>query len=298
MPEREARRALHVGGQAVIEGVMMRSPTRLATAVRTPDGEVVVSAEFFVSLAKRHRLLGLPIVRGAVSLFETFMIAVKALNFSAEHAAGEGGEAGGGLSTLHMVLTVAGAFLLGLALFFYIPLKLTELAGFESGLAFNLVDGLIRLVFIVLYIILVSLWKEMRRIFEYHGAEHKTIFAFEAGEEVTPETVKGYPRMHPRCSTSFLLIVVIVSILVFMFFGRPEHVGERLLRLAAVPVIAGLSYEVLRLSALPGVRRWLGFVFWPGIFLQRFTTREPSADQIEVAIAALEASLAETALDS
>ena len=297
MPDNEARRSLHVGGQAVIEGVMMRSPARMATAVRTPAGGIVVSAEPFVSLTKRNRLLGLPVIRGAVSLFETFMIAVKALNFSAAHAVEEE-DGDGGVSNLHMALTVAGAFLLGIAVFFYAPLKLTELAGFESGLAFNLLDGLIRLVFIVLYIILVSLWKEMRRVFEYHGAEHKTIFAFEAGETVTPETVRSYPRMHPRCSTSFLLIVVIVSILVFVFFGRPESVGERLLRLSAVPLIAGLSYEVLRISARPGVRRMLGFVFWPGIFLQRFTTREPSPDQIEVAIAALEASLAETPLDS
>jgi uncharacterized protein YqhQ len=292
------RARLHVGGQAVIEGVMMRSPTRLATAVRTPEGEIVVKAEPFVSLTKRHRMLNIPIVRGAIVLIETFTVAVKALSFSAEQAAEKDGRERGGDQHFHMVLTVLAALVIGFGLFFYFPLKLTEWMGFESGFLFNLIDGLIRLTFIFLYIFLITRWKEMRRIFEYHGAEHKTIFAFESEGEVSPEAAMRYPRLHPRCSTSFLLIVVIVSLVIFIMLGRPEGVADRLIRFSFIPVIAGLSYEVLRLSARPSVQRYLGFVFWPGLLLQRLTTREPSPDQIEVAITALNASLEDKLLES
>lgn len=298
MSERQDRTQLHVGGQAVIEGVMMRSPTRLATAVRTPDGEIVVKAEPFVSLTKRHRLLNIPVIRGAIVLVETFTVAVKALSFSAEQAATEEErKKKKGDSGFPMALSVLAALVIGFGLFFYLPLKLTEWMGFENGFLFNIVDGLIRLAFIFLYIFLITRWKEMQRIFEYHGAEHKTIFAFEAEGEVSPETAMRYPRLHPRCSTSFLLIVVIVSILLFILLGRPEGVVDRLVRFSCIPVIAGISYEVLKLSAKPSVQRHLGFVFWPGLLLQRLTTREPSLEQIEVAITALDASLEDKLLE-
>ena len=290
---------LHVGGQAVIEGVMMRSPTRLATAVRTPGGEIVVKAEPFVSLTKRHRLLNIPVVRGAIVLIETFVIAVKALSFSAEQAMPEEEKKGKkGDSGFHMGLTIIAALVIGFGLFFYLPLKLTEWMGFQNGFLFNLIDGLIRLVFIFLYIFLITRWKEMQRIFEYHGAEHKTIYAFEEEGEVSPEAAMRYSRLHPRCSTSFLLIVVIVSILLFIMLGRPEGVVDRIVRFSFIPVIAGVSYEVLKASARRSVRRYLGFVFWPGLLLQRLTTREPSPDQIEVAITALNASLGDKLLES
>ncbi len=292
------RTHLHVGGQAVIEGVMMRSPTRLATAVRTPDGEIVVKAEPFVSLTKRHRLLNIPIVRGAIVLIETFTVAVKALSFSAEQATAEEEKKKGGNSNFHMALTVLAALAIGFGLFFYLPLKLTEWMGFQNDLLFNLIDGLIRLVFIFLYIFLITRWKEMQRIFEYHGAEHKTIYAFEAEGDVSPEAAMRYSRLHPRCSTSFLLIVVIVGLVLFIMLGRPEGVADRLIRFSFIPVIAGLSYEVLKLSTRPSVQKYLGFVFWPGLMLQRLTTREPSPDQIEVAITALNASLEDKLLES
>jgi uncharacterized protein YqhQ len=298
MPDHEARKRLHVGGQAVIEGVMMRTPTRLATAVRSPGGAIVVRAEPFVSVTKRHRLLGLPVVRGAVVLVETFVVAVKALSFSAEQATEEGEKKPGTREPgYRMALTVIAALGIGFGLFFYLPLKLTEWIGLEGGFAFNLVDGAIRLVFLFLYIFLITRWREMQRIFEYHGAEHKTIFAFEAEGSVTPESAMRYSRLHPRCSTSFLLVVVIVSILVFIVLGRPERWTDRLVRFSFIPVIAGLSYEILRLSATPWARRRLGFIFWPGLFLQRLTTREPSPDQIEVAITALNASLEDNPLE-
>jgi uncharacterized protein YqhQ len=257
MSDAEARRHPHVGGQAVIEGVMMRSPTRIATAVRTPHREIVVRTESYESITKRHRLLGLPIVRGAVALVETFVIAVRALGFSAEQATEE---EGGGMGPWHTAITVVIAFVLGVAFFFYLPLVLTEWLGIENKFTFNLVDGLFRLSFIVLYIILIAQWKEMRRIFEYHGAEHKTIFAFETEGFVTVDSAKSYPTAHPRCSTSFLLLV--------------------------------------RLSSKPHFGRYLGFVMWPGLFMQRFTAKEPSAEQLEVAIAALRACLGDKLLES
>lgn len=301
MADGEEKKDLHVGGQAVIEGVMMRSPKGIATAVRTPAGDIVVKAERFVSLTRRSRIFNIPIIRGAVVLIETFVIAVKALSFSADQAAVEedkGGGEKGGLSTVSMALTIIAAFALGFLVFFYIPLVLTELIGLESGFLFNLIDGAIRLLFIFIYIVLITRWKEMRRVFEYHGAEHKTIFTFEDGEELTPGTAADRSRFHPRCSTSFLLIVVMVSVLVFIFLGKPEDIPDRLTRFSLIPLIAGISYEVLKLSARPTICKKIGFLFWPGMMMQKFTTREPSEDQLEVAIAALNACLDDNLLES
>lgn len=303
MSDCEARKRLQVGGQAVIEGVMMRSPTRIATAVRTPNG-IVVRQEPFTSLVRRHRILNIPIVRGAISFVETFVVAIKALSYSAEMAGTEdpkgpapagpaSGPKGGGLSVFSIVVTIGAAFLLGFAVFFYLPLLLTELTGLRQGVLFNLVDGVIRLAFLVLYIVLITRWKEMRRIFEYHGAEHKAISAFEAEGKATVANAAAYPTLHPRCSTSFLLLVVVVSVVVFIFLGRPDSVGEKLLRFSFIPVIGGISFELLKLSARPKARRWFAPLVWPGLALQRLTTKEPSPDQVEVAIAALDACLAE-----
>ena len=323
MSDREARKRMHVGGQAIIEGVMMRTPVRIATAVRNVDGTIISKAESFTSLTKRYRILNIPIIRGAITLIETFVIAVKALSYSADQAgnnedkkngkegskrkSGEGdgnkgndarvensdsGSSGRkGDSNLHMVFIVTVALVLGFTVFFYIPLKLTELLGFEDGVLFNLVDGVFRLCFIVLYIFLITRWKEMQRVFEYHGAEHKTIFAFEEGGDVTVEKALKYPRVHPRCSTSFLLLVVIVSIALFIILGRPDSIVDRVVRFSFIPVIGGVSYELLKLSVRPAVKRHIGFMFMPGLLLQKLTTREPSRDQIEVAIAALNACL-------
>ena len=303
MLDKKVRKRLHVGGQAVIEGVMMRSPTRIATAVRNPEGEIVVRAEQFTSLTKRYRLLNLPVVRGAITLVETFVIAVKALSFSADQATAEDSkgrpeESGKSYSRFHMSLIVLSAVVLGFTIFFYLPLILTERFGFKSGFLFNLVDGFFRCAFIFLYIFFITKWKEMKRVFEYHGAEHKTIFAFEEEGDVSLETILKYPRVHPRCSTSFLLLVVIVSVVLFIILGKPESLADRMVRFSFVPVIGGISYEVLRLTAKPSLKHYLGFLSWPGLFLQRYTTREPSSDQIEVAIAALNASLSDNLLET
>jgi uncharacterized protein YqhQ len=329
MSEADARKRLQVGGQAVIEGVMMRSPDCIATAVRTPEGAIVVQKEPFRSLVKRYRPLNIPVIRGAIAFVETFVIAIKSLSFSAEKAteglpgkegsvagsaagapdaaiaggagapgSAEARKAGKGLSVLHIAITIVAAFALGFGLFFYLPLFLTELTGLKQGVLFNLVDGVIRLVFLVMYIVLITRWKEMRRIFEYHGAEHKTISAFEAEGRATPENVRAYSTLHTRCSTSFLLLVVVVSIIVFMILGRPDSVGDKLIRFAFIPVIGGVSYELLKLSANPVARRYMAFLVWPGLFLQRLTTKEPSTDQIEVAIAALDACLGDKIVES
>ena len=300
MPDCGAGKRLQVGGQAVIEGVMMRSPAGIATAVRTQGGRIVVKTEPFVSLTRKKKFFGLPVIRGAVALVETFVVALKAITFSADESINEDNgdrKKSSGVSW-QMTLAMIGAVALGMTIFFYIPLLLTELLGIENGILFNLVDGLFRLTFIFLYIWTITRWKDMQRIFEYHGAEHKAIFTYEEGVEVTPENAMKHPRLHPRCSTSFLLIVVLVSVIVFTFTGRPDNVAQRFFRLAMIPLIGGLSYEVLKASSKPAVRKYFGFVYWPGLMMQRLTTREPSADQLEVAIAALNASLTDNLLES
>jgi uncharacterized protein YqhQ len=293
----EARNHPHVGGQAVIEGVMMRSPTRIATAVRNPRKEIIVKAEDYVSLSKRHRLLNIPVIRGGLALVETLVIAVKALSFSADQAALD--DTGGkGMGVFQTSLTILLAMVLGISIFFYLPLVLTEWLGFENGFLFNIIDGLFRLAFMLLYIFLITRWKEMQRIFEYHGAEHKTIFAFESEGEVSVAAASRYPTVHPRCSTSFLLLVVIVSVAIFVFLGKPDSIGDRLLRFAFIPVIGGVSYELLRLSSKPRFSRIMHFIIWPGLFMQRYTTREPDQDQLEVAVAALKACIGDKLLES
>jgi uncharacterized protein YqhQ len=283
-----------IGGQAVIEGVMMRSPTQYATAVRTPEGRIVVQKTPFKSFVRRYRILNVPILRGALALVETLYIGIQSLTFSASQAADKDkpqnkrGKLGASVALAGSVVLALG---MGFALFFYIPLLLTEGLGFESGVVFNLVDGGLRLAVFLLYIAGISRWREMRRIFQYHGAEHMTIYAFESGEELTAENAKKYSTFHPRCGTSFLIVVMLVSVLVFVFVGKPTTLGDRLERFALIPLIAGISFEFIKLSAKDRFARWLKPAIWPGLALQRVTTKPPTDDMLEVAIVALEASL-------
>ena len=284
------QRDLAMGGQAVIEGVMMKSPTLIVTAVRRTGGEIVTRVEPFVSLTKRHKVLGVPVVRGAVMLFEQLYQGMRSLTYSAEVvAAGEGAirEDKGWTGSLWAVGTVIVALAAGLALFFYVPLMVASKIGVKGSIAFNVVDGAVRLVIFFAYLGALNMWKDMRRVFEYHGAEHKSIHAFEHGESLDVESAKKYTTRHPRCGTSFLLIVMVVSIVVFIFTGRPDTVRERFLRLAVVPVIAGISYEVVKLAGRYSSGLAMKVISAPGLALQRFTTREPSAEQLEVALAAL-----------
>jgi uncharacterized protein YqhQ len=292
----EEKKILTIGGQAVIEGVMMRSPQKVAIAVRKPNGDIVVKSQPFTSITKKFKILGLPLLRGGVTLIESLILGVKALTFSGDVAMEE--EQGGPKEKtfwdhLWMVLTVVISFAMGLGLFFYVPLLLTELFHLESGFAFNLVDGIIRLLIFLAYIYVITFWKDIRRVFEYHGAEHKSVFAFEDKKDFTIEATKPYTTLHPRCGTSFLLIVMVVSIIVFMFLGKPDTISERLIRLAFIPLIGGISYEIIRLSGKGYKYKFFRFFIQPGLWLQKLTTKEPDEGQLEVAIVAMKTALGE-----
>jgi uncharacterized protein YqhQ len=292
---------INVGGQAVIEGVMMRAPRSVAIAVRRPNGEIVVRRELVVPLSERFPIVKLPILRGAVALFSSLIIGIKALNFSANEAMTEeekdkeGDKAGGELSSWAMAGTMAMAFGFGICLFFLFPLYLTKLMTpviGDNNIIFNLVDGIIRVAIFLLYIWGISRMEDIRRVFQYHGAEHKSIFAFEAGEEMTVENVRPYSRLHPRCGTSFLLIVMLVSIAVFSLIPKlwpfAFKAGSRIILL---PMIAGISYEFLKWSAKNDTHPLVRLIITPGLALQRLTTGEPDDAQLEVAIRSLNEAL-------
>lgn len=294
-----------VGGQAVIEGVMMRSPDAVSVACRRKDGRIVVKVDAYRPLTRRWKILNLPLFRGAMVLIESLILGVKALVFSGDIALldekAEQGQADDAARVMNksfweqarMFLMLAFSLGLGILVFFYIPLLLTDWLGARTGFWFNLIDGIIRLVFFLAYLFLITLMKDIRRVFEYHGAEHKSIFAFENQKPLTAEHAARFSRFHPRCGTSFLLIVMIVSILVFMLLGKPHTVDDRLLRLAFIPVIGGISYELIRLSDKGYRNRFWRLFLLPGLWLQHLTTREPDASQLEVALVALKAALGE-----
>ncbi|MCM0081202.1 DUF1385 domain-containing protein [Geomonas sp. Red32] len=286
---------INIGGQAVLEGVMMRAPRSLAIAVRRPDGEISVKSETVVPLSERFPITKLPIVRGAVALFSSLITGIKALNFSANEALPEEEGKKEELSGWAIGGTMAFAFGFGILLFFIMPLYLTKLmvpviGG--SNIAFNLVDGVIRVAVFLVYIISISRMKDIQRVFQYHGAEHKSIFTFEAGEELTVENVKKYSCLHPRCGTSFLLIVMLVSILVFSLIPKlwPFYFKAGA-RIVLLPMIAGLSYEVLKWTAKRENNPFVRMLIAPGLALQRLTTREPDDSQIEVAIKSMQVAL-------
>jgi uncharacterized protein YqhQ len=287
---------INIGGQAVLEGVMMRAPRSLAIAVRRPDGEISVKSEMVVPLSERFPIVKLPIVRGAVALFSSLIIGIQALNFSANEALIEGeGVEKEELSPWAMGGTMAVAFGFGILLFFIMPLYLTKLLTpiiGDSNIVFNLVDGAIRVAVFLLYILGISRMPDIQRVFQYHGAEHKSIFTFEAGEELIVENVRKYSCLHPRCGTSFLLIVMLVSILIFSLIPKlwPFYfkAGSRIILL---PVIAGVSYEILKWTAKHDSHPLVKLVISPGLALQRLTTREPDDSQIEVAIRSMKVAL-------
>lgn len=298
---------MNVGGQAVLEGVMMRSPDKISVAVRKPNGIIVVKIREFISLTRKIKILGWPIIRGGVILIESMVLGIQALNFSGEIAIEEEKKKtepeekkseNSLMQKLYLALMVVFSLTVGMGLFFYVPLILTQFTGVESGLMFNIIDGIIRLVIFLLYIFIISRWKEIRRVFEYHGAEHKSIFAFENEKLVTVKAASKYTTLHPRCGTSFLMVVLLVSILVFIFLGKPTTVGERLIRLAFVPLIGGISYEFIKLSDKLTHPALIKFLYFPGLLLQKITTQEPDESQLEVAIVALNAALGNTLPDN
>lgn len=278
-----------------MEGVMMRGPKLVAVAVRKPDGSIVVKHEPFESITKRIKFLGLPLLRGAVVLIESLILGIRALTFSGDVAMESEKKPvkRGRLDSMWMALTLIIAFVIGLGLFFYVPLLLTDLTGVKSGILFNLVDGIFRLTIFLLYIYCISLFKDIRRVFEYHGAEHKSIFAYEDNKKFGIEFARPYKTLHPRCGTSFLLIVMIVSILLFMLLGRPDSIGDRLVRILLVPLIGGISYELIKLSDKSYKSKFFRFFIVPGLWLQKITTKEPDDNQLEVALVALKCALGE-----
>jgi uncharacterized protein YqhQ len=302
-----AQRDAPVGGQAVLEGVMMRGVSTWAVGVRKalpeelsekgvdPEqgahGDIEIKSFPLTSVLKRHRLLRLPIVRGVVALVESLVIGFKALGISANaQLPGEEEEISGGMWAGTVILALA----LAIGLFFVVPVGLTSLIKDQLGSSFLfwLVEGIVRTTIFLGYLILLSRLRDLRRVFEYHGAEHKTISCYEADLELTPENAQRFSRLHPRCGTSFLLIVMIVAIFVFAPIGLPAWYWLVLTRIIGVPLIAGISFEIIKFAGKNRRRRWVRAVMWPGLQLQKLTTREPDLDQLAVAIAAMQAVLA------
>jgi uncharacterized protein YqhQ len=305
--ELSAQRDAPVGGQAVLEGVMMRGVAHWAVAVRKPSaeqlqegerspeepalGEIEVTTLPLTSVLKRHRLLRLPIVRGVVALGESLMIGFRALEISAnaQLPPEEDQEIPRGVWAGTIVFALA----LAIVLFFLIPVGLTSLIKGQLGSSFLfwLVEGIVRTGIFLGYLLLLSRLRDLRRVFEYHGAEHKTISCFEAGLPLTPANAQRFSRLHPRCGTSFLLVVMIVAIFVFAPIGLPAWYWLVLTRILGVPLIAGISFELIKFAGRNRRRRWVQIVIWPGLKLQLLTTREPDLSELEVAIASLQAVL-------
>jgi uncharacterized protein YqhQ len=291
-----ARRDAPVGGQAVLEGVMMRGVSTWAVAVRNPEGQIELSSEPLVPWAKRHRAWRVPVIRGVVALGESLKIGFRALAISANAQIeadedGEKEEIGGWMWGATIVLSL----ILAIGLFFVVPVGLTSLIKSRLGspLLFWLVEGLLRTGIFIGYIAAISRLGDLRRVFEYHGAEHKTISCYEAEDELVPARARLYSRLHPRCGTSFLLIVMVLAIFVFAPIGLPAWYWLLASRVLGIPLIAGLSYEVIKWAGKNRRKRWVRGLMWPGLMLQNLTTREPDEEQLAVAIAALEKVLAE-----
>lgn len=303
----------NVGGQAVIEGVMMRSPERISTSIRRANGEITIKTEPYVSLTKRYKMLGRPVIRGVVAFFEMLVIGIKTLNYSAEITAADEEAAAGEISgpvsrkmNLALALTLVFSLALGIGIFFFLPLLFAQLLNMHrEALGFNIIAGIIRLAMFLIYIKAISYIKDIQRIFAYHGAEHKSIFTFEADLPLTLENARKFTTYHPRCGTSFILIVAMIAILTYavsdsVFAATFGHQPELLQRFAThfslLPLVAGISYELLKLSGKTR-ENWLTKIFIaPGLWLQKITTREPDDDQLEVGLTSLIASIEGTEL--
>jgi uncharacterized protein YqhQ len=279
-----------IGGQAVLEGVMMRGPSAWSVAVRKPDGEIAEVNRPISSFLLRHRWARLPVVRGVFALGESLAIGFRALAISANYAAqeeGEDGEVQTELSRGQLLFAFGIAIGFALLLFKVSPALITNWLPIESTGAFVVVEGLVRVTIFVLYLVIVGFMPDLRRVFQYHAAEHKAINAYEAGDPLEPETVQRHSLIHVRCGTAFLLYVMVIAIFVFAFVGQPGWFWLIVSRIALLPVIAGIAYEVIRFAGKHPQNPILRTIMAPGLWLQRLTTRAPSLDQIEVSIRAL-----------
>ncbi len=294
---------IKIGGQAVIEGVMMRSERAFTVAVRKTDGSIKIKEDIINSLSEKYPILKKPLLRGVVVLFESLVLGMSALTYSANEAAEE--ETEGELSPWVMATTIVFALAFGIFLFLVVPhiatVYVDQFLSWDMGvetLRFHIVDGIIKVAIFIIYLFSISIMPDIKRVFMYHGAEHKSIFTYEAGEELTVDNARKYPTMHPRCGTSFILIVLLISILLFaaIFPIMPKlpdipKLAKNLIYISIkIPLlipIAGISYELIKLAGDKRKNPILKFISLPGIWLQKITTKEPSDDQIEVALAAL-----------
>lgn len=291
-----------IGGQAVIEGVMMRGLTGYSVAVRQPDGNVQIKKEKLVAVTKKYPFLRFPVLRGSVVLIQSLILGIRALNYSASVAsAGEDGEPE--MSNWAIAGSMLMALALGVGLFILAPLGLTNLLRAyvfpEIGnFAYNAIDGVIRAIFFFVYVASISMMEEIRRVFQYHGAEHKTVYTFEANEELTVENARVKSTLHPRCGTSFLMFVMAISILVFSLIPSTAPFAVKFgARVVLIPLIAGLAYEIIRFSARHLKNPVCRVLIRPGLWLQRITTKEPDDRQLEVAIIALKEALLYDAIE-
>lgn len=293
-----AQQSILVGGQAIIEGVMMRVPGAYAIAVRNPKGEIITRREEFISLTEKVAFLKKPVIRGMIALFESMKMGIKTLNDSAEIAYEE--EANKELTLKDRVLSWLGTFLalgIGLGLFFVTPLFVTGnlLHLSDTAFTFNIVSGIIRIALFLAYLWGISLMDDVKRLFQYHGAEHKTVYAFEAGKQLNLESAKPFQTQHPRCGTSFIFIVLLSSIIMFamidsvvkLFVGDINLQIRLLTHLPLIPLVAGVSYEVLKLTSKYRHIAWVRALAAPGIWLQNITTSEPDDEQLTVALESL-----------
>lgn len=291
----EIKKCTNVGGQAVIEGVMMRNGSLLATAVRKPNGEIVYKKTVFSD--KRTKFTKIPFIRGAVVLFDSLVMGIKELTFSANQSEENEEEQ---LTNKEAVMTTIFSLALGIGLFMVLPSLLGSFIFKNDRIYANIMEAVLRLVFFLVYIWGISFSKDVKRVFEYHGAEHKTIYAYENGDELTPENAKKYTTLHPRCGTSFLLIVMLIAIIVFSFMdfiipvpktALGKVVLKIVLRVGFMPLIAGISYEVQKYSSKHLDKLWVRILASPGLALQKITTKEPDESQLEVAIVAMKVAL-------
>ena len=274
------------GGQALLEGVMMRHGNKIAAAVRRPDKQIVIQERTYIPLTKRYKVLGWMFIRGTISLFEMMIVGIKCLMFSAEVALSEEERKPKSWEfTLSFIIsfTVAIFFFVVVPAFFFTKVK--DLI--PNLILLNILEGCVRLGMFLGFLCCTLLMEDMRRVYMYHGAEHKTVFAWEHGQELTVENIKAFSTRHPRCGTSFILFVMIVSILIFSLLGRPDFLHRVLYKILLLPVVAGISYEAIRFTGKHSQWKWVQLLSWPGLTLQKITTREPSDDQIEVAIEAM-----------
>ena len=278
----EANERYQVGGQAVIEGVMMRSKHFWALAVRKPDRTIYTKLFNDVSLTNKNKVLGFMFIRGIIALIESMTLGFKALSYSINESTEEEIK----FSKREMIISVIIAVVFAVGVFFILPTIIGRSFSefFPNAIVYNLLEGLIRIGFFFAYILLVSQIKDIKRVFQYHGAEHKTIQAYENDEELKPENVRKYSTMHVRCGTSFLLIVMIVALLIFALLGKQPMIWRIISRILLIPVIAGISYELIRLASKFSKYKVVNILFYPGLLIQKITTKEPDNDQIEVAI--------------